>query len=185
MVLGGEKILGERIYVRPLTPEDASLEYCTWLNDPEVNYYLETRKATLEEVRAYIQKQIDNPNSIFFGIFDKGTDKHIGNIKLEPIDWGKKKTVFGILIGDKAYWGKGIGTEATKLAVDIAFGSLGMEEVELGVIGENKRAQRVFEKAGFRAVELQKKAMNHDGMLFDKIIMRIQKGQKMYAGKNS
>src|SRR3989344_2262706 len=110
-------VTGERIYLRALTLADASPEYCAWLNDPEVNEYLETRQSTISELKTYIQKQIDDPNAIFVGIFDKVNDVHIGNIKLEPIDWQKKKAIFGILLGNKNYWGKGIGTEATELIV--------------------------------------------------------------------
>ena len=79
------KILGDGIYLRTLTPDDASVRYRNWLNDPEVNQYLETRESTVAALKAYIKKQIDNPNSLFLGIFDSWNDIHIGNIKLEPI----------------------------------------------------------------------------------------------------
>lgn len=170
-----KKILGERIYLRQLNEADASQNYCNWLNDPEVNKYLETRQSTIQALRKYIKKQLDNPNSFFVGIFDKENDKHIGNIKLEPIDWKKKKAIFGILIGDKNYWGRGIGTEAVKLIVDYAFQTLGIDEVELGVISENKRAIRTYEKADFKVIEVKEKAVNHDGVLYDYVIMLIKK----------
>jgi len=169
-----KNVVGERIYLRALTTADASPEYCAWLNDHEVNEYLETRQSTIHDLTAYIQKQIDDPNSIFVGIFDKTNDIHIGNIKLEPIDWRKKKAIFGILIGNKNYWGQGIGTEATQLIVHYAFDKLGFEEIELGVIAENKRAIRSYEKAGFAQTGVRKNAINHDGVLYDDVIMSIK-----------
>lgn len=39
------RIYGERIYLRVLQEEDASEEYCSWLNDPIVNKFLETKKS--------------------------------------------------------------------------------------------------------------------------------------------
>lgn len=174
-----QRVVGPRVYLRALTLADASEEYCAWLNDPEVNEFLETRQSTIPDLQAYIQKQIDDPNSIFMGIFDKMTDTHIGNLKLQPIDWNKKKAIFGILLGDKQYWGRGIGTEATELIVSYAFDTLGLNEIELGVIAENKRAIRVYEKAGFEQVGVRKGAINHDGALYDDVVMRIWRPRSM------
>ena len=36
------RIEGERIYLRKLTENDASDEYASWINNQEVNKYLET-----------------------------------------------------------------------------------------------------------------------------------------------
>lgn len=174
---GIKKIIGDRVYLRQLNESDASQEYCDWLNDDEVNKYLETRQSTIDDLRQYIAKQLADINSFFVGIFDKTNDKHIGNIKLEPIDWAKKRAIFGILIGNKDYWGRGIGTEATKLIVDYAFNFLGLDEVELGVITENKRAIVAYEKAGFRVVGIKERVINHDGVLFDDAVMVIRKNK--------
>lgn len=168
-------IQSKRIYLRELTQDDASAEYCGWLNDPVVNKYLETRQSTIKDLKKYIQKQIDDPNAIFFGIFDKKNNAHIGNIKLEPINWRKKRTEFGILLGNKDYWGKGIGTEATELIVQHAFNFLGFKKVALSVIATNKRAIRVYEKVGFKVVGVKKESLNHDGVLYDDVIMAINK----------
>ncbi|OGD71826.1 hypothetical protein A3D09_01530 [Candidatus Collierbacteria bacterium RIFCSPHIGHO2_02_FULL_49_10] len=173
-----ERFFGSRIYFRKLTESDATPEYAAWLNDPEVNLFLETRKATVEELKIYIGSQNRNKNCVFLGVFDRTNDKHVGNVRLEPVDWEKKRATLGIVIGNKEYWGKGIGTEATKLAVDYAFQKLGLDEVELGVISENVRARKTFEKAGFKLVRIERRAMNHDGTLYDKVVMAVKKGDK-------
>ena len=144
------KIIGKRIYLRELTTDDARQEYCDWLNDTEVNQYLITRNSTLEELKEYIQKQIDNPNSLFVGMFDKKNDQHIGNIKLEPIVWKKRKAELGILIGSKNYWRKGFGTEAIKLIIDYSYTSLKLNFIEIAVFSENKVALKMYEKVGFK-----------------------------------
>jgi len=76
----------KRIYLRELKEEDATQEYCDWLNDPPVNKYLEIKKATIKELKKYIREKKENENCVFLGIFIKDIDKHIGNIKLEPIE---------------------------------------------------------------------------------------------------
>lgn len=80
-------IEGERIFLRILTEKDASDKYCSWINDLEVNKYLESKKATVRDLIEYIRVRFNDPNCLFFGIFIKSNNKHIGNIKLEPIDF--------------------------------------------------------------------------------------------------
>lgn len=161
--------------MRQLEESDATQDYCNWLNDPEVNKYLETREADISGLKDYIAKQLSNPNSFFVGIFDKASGKHIGNLKLEPIDWENKKAIIGILIGDKNFWGKGISGEAIKLAVAYAFYDLGLNEIILGVIANNVPAVKSFEKTGFKAYSIEKNSIKHGEKLFDKIMMRIKK----------
>ncbi|MGB2728969.1 MAG: GNAT family N-acetyltransferase [Halobacteriota archaeon] len=152
------KIEGKKIYLKVLDEENATQEYCDWLNDPEVNEYLETKEATVEELKRYIKEKKESPNCLFLGIILKENNKHIGNIKLEPIDFNDKKATLGILMGDKEYWGIGIGTEATKLLVGYAFNSLDLKEVNLGVLSENKAAIKVYKKAGFQIDRIEKKS---------------------------
>ena len=169
------KIKGDRIYLRTLDEKNATQEYCGWLNNPEVNKYLETREASIANLKQYIKGKNEVPNCLFLGIFLKGNNKHIGNVKLEPIDLKAKKATFGILIGDKNCWGKGIGTEVTKIVMNYAFNDLGLEEVNLGVLSENKAAIKIYEKVGFYIEKKVKKGIQHGNKFYDKIVMKIRK----------
>jgi RimJ/RimL family protein N-acetyltransferase len=171
------KIEGRKIYLRTLSERNATKEYCSWLNDPEVNKYLETREATIAELKNYIREKNKNPNCLFLGIFFKKNNKHIGNIKLEPIDFKNRKATLGILIGDKNYWGKGIGKEATKLLINYAFQKLNLKEINLGVISANKRAISLYKKLGFKIYQVDKKSIQREGKFFDKILMSIKNEQ--------
>lgn len=191
-----ERIEGNRIALRTLEPKDASLEYASWLNDPTVNQYLETHSTTLPQLREYIEKKDQSSSVLFFGIFWKDPapqhggnfpaanrkeriddpasprEKHIGNVKLEPINFEKSVATMGILIGDKNYWGRGVGTEATNLITDYALHTLGLREVNLGVMADNTAAIRVYEKCGYMIDHVEKKSINHDGVLYDRVWMK-------------
>lgn len=167
-----DTITGEHIELRILTEADASEEYAAWLNDPMVNQYLETRHVSLKELKTYIREKAEKPDALFFGIFWRENNRHIGNLKLEPIDCEKGEAAIGILIGDKASWGKGVATEATNLAAEYAFSTLKLRALTLGVIPENTAAIRVYEKCGFVRTRVDKDAINHDGILFDRLVMR-------------
>jgi len=169
------KIEGNSIYLRVLGEKDATQKYCDWLNDPEVNKYLETKEATTEGLREYINEKNISSNCLFFGIFYRENDEHIGNLKLEPIDFDYKRATFGILMGDKRYWGMGIGTEATKLIVDWAFDILDLKEINLGVIAENKAALKIYEKVGFQIDNIEKSSIKSDNKFYDKITMSIKR----------
>lgn len=119
-------IKGERIYLKTLIEADASEKYCSGINDPKVNKYLESKAANIYEVREYIKSKYETPNCIFLGIFIKNNDEHIGNIKLELIDFTKKEATLGILIGEKSYWNKGFTTETLKLLIKYAFNNLNL-----------------------------------------------------------
>lgn len=167
-----DTITGEHIELRILTEADASEEYAAWLNDPMVNQYLETRHVSLEELKTYIREKAEKPDALLFGIFWRENSRHIGNLKLEPIDREKGEAAIGILIGDKASWGKGVATEATNLAAEYAFSTLKLRALTLGVIPENTAAIRVYEKCGFVRTRVESDALNHDGILYDRIVMR-------------
>lgn len=153
MVKKNINIEGERIYLRPLKEEDASEDYCSWINNMEVNKYIDSKETTIEELKNYINKRWYDPNCLFLGIFLKNKDIHIGNIKLEPIDFEKRKATLGILIGEKEYWNKGYATETLKTLTSYAFNSLRLNEINLGVYKENIGAIKAYEKTGFKIYE--------------------------------
>ncbi|MBI3336761.1 GNAT family N-acetyltransferase [Candidatus Peregrinibacteria bacterium] len=163
---------GAQVELHELCEDDASDDYAGWLNDPVVNQYLETRSVTIQDLKDFIHDKNADEGALLLGIFCKRTKKHIGNVKLEPIERKKKKATIGLLIGDKKYWGKGIGTEVTNVVTQFAFDVLGLEEVNLGVIAENKPAIRVYEKCGFTIDRTNKGAIRHGNTLHDQVIMR-------------
>jgi dTDP-4-dehydrorhamnose reductase len=169
-------IKGERIYLRELEEEDATEEYLSWLNDPQIKKYLETPETNqVSQLVDYIKSHKENKNSFLTGIFDKKNDMHLGNIKLEPIDWEKKEAMIGILIGNKAYWKRGIGIESVNLLVGYAFRELKLDRITLGVIPYNDRAIKCYEHVGFKFKERIPNCLRHDGKDYDNIIMELTK----------
>jgi spore coat polysaccharide biosynthesis protein SpsF (cytidylyltransferase family)/RimJ/RimL family protein N-acetyltransferase len=160
-ILVGE-LKGKRIYLKELKLGNVTLEYCRWLNDKEVNKYLETKRSTINTLREYVSQKINDPNVIFLGIFDKLNNKHIGNIKLEGVGLKSKTAELGIMIGDKNYWGKGFANEAINILCDFTFKMLGLKSITLGVYSAHKSAIRSYEKAGFKFLSKKK---GYDGIL--------------------
>mgnify|MGYP001610838391 CR=1 FL=1 len=168
------KFVGERIFVRTLEPGDATEEYAGWLNDPEVNRFLATKSATVDELRDYISKKDEQDDTLFFGIFlNDGT--HIGTIKLEPIDLVEKKATIATMIGNKRYWGRGFAPESSKLLIDYCFVELGLDEVNFGVLDKNTASIRAYEKLGFKETHRVPKSVNYGGQVYDHVFMALRR----------
>ena len=143
--------IGEKVYLHPLERDDLNENYLDWLNDPEVNRYLESGRFpyTKAQLEQFYDRLSGTTDKVILAVAEKGSDLHIGNVKLEPINWVDRTTVLGILIGDKIKWGMGYGTEATRLAVEYAFDRLNLRKVSLGVVADNTAAFKTYRKLGF------------------------------------
>jgi len=140
-----------RLLLRALEPGDLNSTYLSWLNDPEVNRYLETRFVPqgLEALQAHWQDHRDDPSSPWFAICLASEGRHIGNIKLGPIQWLHRSAPLGLFIGDRGCWGQGYASEAISLVSDWAFRELDLQKLNAGVYAGNLSCRRAFEKCGF------------------------------------
>lgn len=146
-----EPIETERLRLRTLAPEHAAGPYACWARDPETIRFLEVRHrphdaAALAE---YISRKNESPDNLLLGIFLKGENRHIGNIKLGPINPIHRRALIGLVIGEKQEWGKGYAAEAIRAVAEHAFQRLGLHRVEAGCYAANRSSLRAFEKAGF------------------------------------
>ena len=64
----------------------------------------------------------------------------IGNIGLHAISPKDHNDLFGIVIGEKDYWSKGYGTEATRLVLDYGFRQLNLHRVWSAAFAFNERS---------------------------------------------
>jgi len=167
------RLEGDKIYLRSLTVEDATDEYVGWLNDPEVNQFLESRfeNHTLGSVRAHIEKTTQTTTNIFLAILRKDTDNYIGNIKLGPMDMHHRVGSVGLMIGDKNSWGKGFATEAIQLMTEHAFDTLELHKVTAGVYANNVASIKAFFKLGFFEEGRLKRHIFFNGEYIDKVLL--------------
>lgn len=141
-----------QIYLERLMSVDVTENYVNWLNDAEINRYLESRfvKHDVDSVKLFVESMCENESNFLFGIFCNKTSKHIGNIKLGPIDYRYKRAGIGLLIGDKNYWGKNIATEALGFVCNYALETLKLNKVEAGCYASNIGSKKLFLKSGFK-----------------------------------
>ncbi len=85
-----------------------------------------------------------------WAIHDHATGTVIGSSALTDANQITRTALFRIVIGEKAFWGGGRGTEATRLVIAEAFQQLGLARVRLEVFATNERARRAYARVGFR-----------------------------------
>ena len=139
----------ERLVLRTLTAADATPRYLSWLRDPEVNRYLESRliEHSIESLRRFIET-CNAGQDLLLGICL--TDgNHIGNIKLGPVSDYHRHAPIGLLIGERGSWGHGYATEAILALTAHAFSTMGLEKLYAGAYASNVGSVRAFLKAGW------------------------------------
>jgi ribosomal-protein-alanine N-acetyltransferase len=147
-----------RFYLERLFIEHLSQKYVDWMNDYQVNQYLESGgNYTLEMLKDFLIN-VSNQDIYFWAIKDKFDEHHIGNIKIDPINFKHGWGEYGILIGDQSYWGKGVGFEVSRAVIDFCFqGNLNLRKINLGVRAENTAAIALYNKLGFKVEGVYKK----------------------------
>jgi RimJ/RimL family protein N-acetyltransferase len=150
---------GELVALGPISRERMPL-YQRWVNDFEAvaTLSLTVRPYAMEFETAWYESASSDPAQTPFDIFERATMRPIGNCSLSHIDHQHGTAEYGIFIGERDCWDKGYGTEATKLLLDYGFRSLGLHNIMLRVYGNNPRALRAYQKAGFVEVGRQREA---------------------------
>lgn len=139
------------IYLQSISEQDASEQYVSWLNDPLVNQYLETRlnHQDLDTIINFIRDVIANPNEHLFTIRLKSNNQHIGNIKVGAINSSHNIGEVSLFIGDKDSWGKGIAKQAIQLISRYSIEILKLRKLSAGAYRPNKGSTFAFINSGY------------------------------------
>jgi RimJ/RimL family protein N-acetyltransferase len=167
---------GERVYLRPIEPEDAELVHGWFLDARVLSWMGETPISLARRRRAY-QSSVDADDAFRFVICRLEDDEPVGRTDLFDIDSHHGSAEFGITIGDPALWGRGYGTDAVNALVDFAFGQLRLERMCLGTDPRNARAQAAYARAGFREEGRLRNAYFQDGEYVDEVRMSLLRAE--------
>jgi len=119
-----------------------------WLNDPEIRILANVPKFTKQDQEKWFDSLIDIENYKIWGVvYD---EEPIGVCGLKKIT--KKDCEYWGYIGNKDYWGIGIGSNILDQLIRYAKNS-GLESLWLVVINDNERAIRLYDKFGFKTEE--------------------------------
>lgn len=156
-----------------LERSDVSETYVEWLNNREINKFLESRFQihTVETTRNFVETMLRSQSNLLFGIRSLSLQRHVGNIKLGPIDNRHGLAEIGLMIGDRQAWGQGIGTDAIAAVTNLARTQLGLRKITAGCYGSNKGSSKAFLRAGFMVEAVRKDHFLLDGYTEDLVLL--------------
>ena len=167
-------LTGERAALGPLDRRHLP-QLSTWFNDPETRRGLAHRGLVNEDTEGRWYDEVTEaargprPSAVTFAIHDVADGELAGVCSLDGIDHNFLRSEFGIYLGQRR--GTGIGTDATRLALDWAFTMLGLRNVMLESYAFNERAIRAYERAGFRVIGLRRDCVLALGRRWDSVLM--------------
>ncbi len=147
-------LVGNRISLHGLLPDDLlpTGPYFGWLDDLSLDLFGERSDLPNNPKRMgdYYAAACRNERLILMGIFDNATNRHIGNITLQQIDWVHRRAFLGYLVGDKEFTGKGIAPEACLMMMYYGFNKLNFERIWTTVADAHAASRRVADKIGLK-----------------------------------
>lgn len=135
------------VRLRPLEREDLHFVHQMDNNANVMRYWFEEPFETFAELAALYEEHIHDQGERRFVVEYQG-DK-AGLVELVEIDHVHRRAEFQIIIAPE-FQGKGLATQATKLAMDYGFSVLNLYKLYLIVDKENKKASHVYTKLGFQ-----------------------------------
>ncbi len=143
------RVIGERVYLRPMERSDLTEEYLDWINDPEVNEHILASgfPVNRDSLESYFDKS-QPPNCVMFAICDRENDRHMGNARLSNIDWVHRMALYGRMIGRAEYRGKGYGSDALIQLLRFGFHHLGLNRIWRAAVVANEISLGSNDKVG-------------------------------------
>lgn len=167
----GSGSLASAVALDDLRVDHVGPDYHAWLNDPEVMQFTEARfrPHTLDNIRAYVEQINASSTDRIWRILCDG--RHVGNVKLAGINGRHRRANLSLLIGDRAVWGRGVATQAIRLATAESFKGYDLFKIFAGMYATNLACIRAFEKAGYVVEATLRGHRCHDGRMVDEVLM--------------
>ena len=141
-----------RLLLRELVEDDIDDRYVAWFSqgDRHLDFYSATgRKFEREALLRDLREGKQSGRTFFYAIVDKAEGLVIGNVKIGPIDPIHKTSDLVVLIGDRAFLGKGLAKEAIELGNAIAFEAHGIRKLCGGMFAAHAASIKAYLAAGW------------------------------------
>lgn len=172
--------IGEKIILREFSKENLhDPRYFQWLRDLDVvmplyrmEYMLPMNFSVVEQ---YVENLFSSGQDAFFAIYHRSSNMFIGTFRVGHINWRSGIADLGIMIGDKEFWGQGLGKEVLSLGIQYAFDALSLRKLTGGTPASNVAMRRCFEKAGFKQEGLKRQELLMAGRYDDHVLYGLLK----------
>ena len=186
----------KQIIIKPFDPNTVNDQYKSWFNNFEITQYTSHccyPKSSID-IDQFKSSCILSKDNIVWNIFVKESKPcsealknyniktldcttHIGNCSLQQIDLINRSAEVAIIIGEKEYHGKGIGTECFKWMFEHGFNRLGLHRIYAGTAEYNKGMINVCAKSGMLLERVAREALFINGQFQNCIYYSILRSE--------
>jgi len=169
-----EVLTGSRVILRRHVPANLAA-FRRWYADPEIARLARYQEAPMrpEEIERFFAARVVGTDALAMAIHERSTGRLVGTCAFSQLDADNGSTLYHITIGEADVWGLGYGTEATRLMMDHAFGTLGLHRVALFVFEFNERAIRAYQRVGFVLEGRARQSIRRDDRWWDELAMSM------------
>ena len=175
---------GELVRLGAMDAEEIGKAFARWGRDSEFRRLLDSGVSQVTSSRGaqkWLEKELEEQsvNQHWFSIRKLDDDRLLGDVDLYVYNWPGRDAFVGLGIGEREFWGKGLGTDVMRVILRYAFVEVNLRRVTLNVFEYNPRAIRAYEKAGFRHEGRMRKVLNKEGKRWDILYMGILREEWM------
>ena len=122
-----------------------------WVDSEELMYIFSAERFRYPLTHKQLTNYINTKDRIVYKVINKSTNEIIGHADFSKINkLSKNARICSVLIGEKEYRNKGLGTKIIDELVSIGFNKMKLHRIDLGVFDFNKSAIKCYEKCGFK-----------------------------------
>jgi RimJ/RimL family protein N-acetyltransferase len=167
-----ELLVGEMVRLRRLRREDLA-HVRRWLEDAELRGLIGATAPIGEaEAEAWYEGVVGDPSRVWY-VVELPDGRAIGEAGLLRITPEWRTTDLSVILGERSEWRQGYGTEAARLLLELAFGTLGMHRVAVGVVGFHAAALAFWRGLGFREEGVQRDGYFCEGRFHDFVMLSL------------
>ncbi len=169
-----ELLAGDLVVLRRHAPENVAA-FRRWYADPEIARLARYQQTPMraDEIDRFFEARVVGPAALAMAVHERATNRLVGTCAFSQLDGENGSALYHITIGESDVWGRGYGTEATRLMLDHAFGKLAIHRVGLFVFEFNERAIRAYRRCGFVIEGRSRESVWRDGRWWDELAMSV------------
>lgn len=176
MLEGGlPTVEGRRVRLRALVASDAPAVLSLYVDKEANRYGYQPKMDALSDAEALVERaaSLAREGSILhWGVADARSDEIIGHTTLFKIEHAHGRAEIGYSV-HRRLWARGIGTEAVRLLVDLAFERCGLRRLEADADPRNAGSLRLLEKLGFQREGYLRERWELGGEIQDAIVLGL------------
>lgn len=127
------------------------------------------------QILRYLQTaQGEQPPNLMFKAVDQESGQYVGHCEFINIDWHNRSARMSrILVGPQELRGQGLGRQIVHALLQIAFDTLHLHRVDLGVFDFNRPAIACYKKVGFQMEGTLRESRRYENDYWNLCIMAM------------